>query len=81
MKDTFKSQIILAHSFDIIKQQIVANPDLFDEMMHLYKSLRKTIAKIPGATENAEKFINYLEKTGYKNLEEAGKSISHKVNL
>lgn len=70
---------MLAHSFEIIKQQLVNNPNLFDEMMKLRKSLKKTIAIIPGATDTAETFVNYLEKTGFHKIEEAGKSVDKKV--
>lgn len=48
-------------------------------MMQLRKSLKKTIAIIPGATDTAETFVNYLEKTGFHKIEEAGKSVDKKV--
>lgn len=79
-QDNFKRQIIIAHSFDIVKEQVVSNPNLFDEMQGL-SGFQKAIRKVLTSIDNADSFVNYLENTGLTRLEEAGKMLNENDSL
>lgn len=78
--ELFKRQVTIARSFDIIKQQVVFNPNIYDEMKEL-SGFKKAARKISTNIDNADAFVNYLENTGFEKLEEAGKALEEQVNI
>ncbi|KAI9483447.1 MAG: hypothetical protein EXX96DRAFT_536784 [Benjaminiella poitrasii] len=69
--ELYKCKIIKADTFDIVKQQLVSYPNLFDLSL---KDLSKVAKKnsMESSIVNAKAFVDYLESTGYNILVEAG---------
>ncbi|KAI8352478.1 hypothetical protein EDC96DRAFT_546617 [Choanephora cucurbitarum] len=80
----FQWKILLSRSFNTVKNQIIAEPMLFDATLNTGKQILRKYARkydFGHNIESADAFVNYLEKTGYEVLVEAGQLISEKENL
>ncbi|RCI04461.1 hypothetical protein CU098_001246, partial [Rhizopus stolonifer] len=78
--ENFNWKMILVQSFDTVKNQIIAEPTLFETTLNTGKQiLRKYARKFDFGhnIENADVFVNYLEKAGYDTLVEAGQLIAN----
>lgn len=78
----YEQKLVVAESFDVLKQQYIDEPTIVEQALENPKSaLPKLIANrdLGGLIHNANRFVNYLQESGFNTLVEAERILDNQV--
>lgn len=78
----YEQKLVIAESFDVLKQQYIDEPTILEEALKKPKpALSNLIANrdLDGLVHNANRFVNYLQESGFNTLVEAERILDEQV--